>query len=268
VTVDKIKGYNEFELDVEDILKKQLPAHFQQVEAAPLTLENIYEIPEGAKGAYLLLKDGEEVYAGKTDAKHGFRNRLQRHFYSMKDRHNLPPESMSFKAVRIWVFSALDVESILITQLKAGRKGALPWNNSGFGSNDPGRRRDTQIPANFDIWHPINVELKLDFINAGTYRVSEVLETLADNLPYYIRYEKNGKKGHPEFDTTYVTLAEDKMSAVEVLEAIVQAFPDVSWQATIFHGRIILYKESKNYVYATYVINKFGVTKLTPHLPV
>ena len=45
----QIPGYNEFELDVESVLREQLPAFFEGIDLAPLTHDNVEKIPQGAK---------------------------------------------------------------------------------------------------------------------------------------------------------------------------------------------------------------------------
>lgn len=71
-----IAGYNEFEMDVEIVLREQLPAFFESIDQAALTRDNVNQLPQGAKGAYLLFHNHMPVYAGKTDSRHGFRDRL------------------------------------------------------------------------------------------------------------------------------------------------------------------------------------------------
>lgn len=263
-----IPGYNEFELDVEKVLREQLPPFFDDVQPATLTPENIQLLPPQAKGAYLLLHDGVEIYAGKTDARHGFRNRLERHHYSIQHRRGLDSERVSFKAIRIWVFSALDVESLLINELKNRRAGALAWNFSGFGSNDPGRKREGQQPADFDLEYPIYVERPLPFMPAGDHTIHDVLQTLKNGLPYLLRYQTRGdraRSGHDEYRDSNVRLPTPGMSALEVMKAIVEAFPDDSWQATIFPSRIILYKKKEDFEFASYIIRKGEVIEKSPH---
>lgn len=84
-------GYGEFEIDIEDVLRKTLPPFFSRITPAPLQTESVREVPPGAKGAYLLLYEGEIVYAGKTDTRHGFRDRLGRHAESVRHRTGLDP---------------------------------------------------------------------------------------------------------------------------------------------------------------------------------
>src|SRR4051812_27375677 len=103
---------------------------------ATLLPENVGQLPE-AQGVYQLSLDGVVVYIGKTDADAGLKNRLTRHSYSIQQRSNLDPSHVTFKAVRVYVFTAMDLETQLIRHY-----GGASWNSSGFGSNDPGRNRD------------------------------------------------------------------------------------------------------------------------------
>jgi hypothetical protein len=45
----------------------------------------------------------------------------------------------------------------------------------------------------------------------------------------------------------------------------VDAFPDDSWQATIFPSRIILYKGKEDFEFASYIIRKGEVIEKSPH---
>lgn len=262
-----IPGYSEFELDIERILREQLPPYFDQVEPAALTLENIRELPVGAKGAYILLEGENIVYAGKTDASHGFRNRLERHFYSVQHRMALDPANISFKAVRIFVFSALDIESLLIDELKRRVEASLSWNFSGYGSNDPGRRRDGQEPAKFDLDHPIDVNRGLE-IPGGHHKAVDLLNDLKIALPYLLRYDSalaKNRRGRGEYDDVVITLPSDGMSTIDIIRAVVDGLPGGPWQATVLPGRVILYQERKEYEFASYIIRRGEIEERRPH---
>jgi hypothetical protein len=77
------------------------------------------------------------------------------------------------------VFSNFDVETILIQEMRARGTDALPWNFSGFGSNDPGHRREGQEPAKFDLLYPVNLDRPL-----GKISVLEILNLLKRKLTY------------------------------------------------------------------------------------
>ena len=109
-----IAGYAELELDLRDALLKELESTLAHVDAAALTPENIGLLPDAAQGVYMLLLDAQPTYIGKTDARHGFRDRLRRHFDSLSSRLNLNLAAVSFKAIRVMVFTTLNVEDELI----------------------------------------------------------------------------------------------------------------------------------------------------------
>ena len=249
-----IDGYGEFEMDLEAVLKEQLPRFFDGIAAAPLTPENVQAIPARAKGAYLLLHRGFPVYAGKTDSRHGFQDRLGRHAFTIQHRHNLTVEDISFKATRIMVFSNFDLEAILIERLRAADERNLEWNYSGFGSNDPGEKREDQEPAQFDVDYPINVDREIEFDFSGERSVRDLLVLMKDRLPYTFRFETDGRRvrytvGHAEQREARIRLPQGPLTARGILQEVVGALPP-GWQATIFPGRVILYRERTDYDYA------------------
>ena len=249
-TGPSLSGYAEFEIDIEAILRAALPAFFERISAAPLNASCLEALPTGAKGAYLLLNGSDIVYAGKTDTRHGFRDRLGRHLESVQHRVGLNPDRIHFKAVRIMVFSAFDIEAILIGEMRAASAEALPWNDSGFGSNDPGRRRDGQEPAKFDRWFPIDIDRPLTMID-GRQSVSKILKFAKNSVPYLLRYQD-----HSELDNTVIDLTSITVVTMRILlRAAIAALPD-GWQCTVLHNRIILYREIRKYDFATEIMRQ------------
>lgn len=256
-----IRGYEEFEIDIEKVMRAELPARFTRVEAAPLTMANIRQIPEKAKGAYMLFLDGAAMYAGKTDTRHGFRDRLGRHHYTLQHRKGVDISRMAFKAVRIMVFSNFDAEAILIGELRRVTRGALPWNDTGFGSNDPGHNREFEEPGDFDRQNPINLDVVLDpaLFSPGQIAVLPALVTMKDALPYTFRYETDilatGKashyrKGHTDQrNAPPMLIPAGQLTLRKFLKEVLQVLPD-GWRVTVFPGRVILYKETTAYRYA------------------
>lgn len=253
-------GYVEYEIDVERVLRMELPAVLATVAAAPLTPQQIEAIPENAKGAYVLYENGYAVYAGKTDTRHGFRSRLIKHSRTIQHRHNLAAENLAFRAVRILVFSNFDVEAILIRELKQRDPTALPWNDSGFGSNDPGRNREGQEPARWDVQRPVDIDRPLGFLPSGPQALLAALLMLKRGLPYDFRFEtdrgENGKPraatvGHEDYryaDPVEI-LGHGRDTLRGILANILNKLPE-GWQVTVFPGRVILYKERHSYAYA------------------
>jgi hypothetical protein len=251
-------GYGEYEINVERILTDELPSVLDKIGVAPLTAEAVEAIPAGAKGAYVLYENGKPVYAGKTDARHGFRSRLTRHRYTIQHRAGFDHSTIGFKAVRIMVFSNFDVEAILIKEMRRRDKTALAWNYSGFGSNDPGHNREGQEPSDFDLERPINIDKPLDFLEPGEIALLPLLIKLKDELPYYFRYETDpGKNKRPSYykvghadqrAAPTVTVPAGNPTLRELLKIVLTALPS-GWRATVFPGRVILYKESQDYKY-------------------
>ena len=253
------KGYVEYEIDIEKVLRHELPGIVTAIELATLTAASVNALPEGAKGAYVLFVDGYPVYAGKTDTRHGFRDRLNRHAFTIQNRKNLDPSAIGFKAIRILVFSNFDVEAILIDAMRTADDGALAWNNSGFGSNDPGHNREGQEPAHFDMMYPINIDRQLHLFAPGQYGLLQLLIALKQHLPYYFRYETDLKpgsddkyidyrKGHADQRAAPAIEVSEEDTTRTILLKVMAALP-AGWRTTVFPGRVILYKEDKRYRY-------------------
>jgi hypothetical protein len=241
-------GYAEFELDIPEVMRQELPKYFDGLNAERLTEEAIAEIPLNAQGAYMLFLDEALVYIGKTDAQAGFRNRLLRHFYNLQHRQSLDPGQVAFKAVRIFVFSNFDLETMLIEEYEK-RGGRPAWNFSGFGSNDPGRNRETQEPAKFDIDYPVDIDRPIDFIKSGDQGLIEVVTALKAGLPYLFRYETEGRNyrsGHKEMEDITLNIPTGQVTTRLVLNLVLGALSP-EWQVTVLPNRVILYKEDKVY---------------------
>ena len=101
-------GFVEFEFDLPDALLTSLVDVFGKIAGAPLMPANVTDIPE-AQGVYMLLLRNEIVYIGKTDADAGLRKRLERHAWTIQHRSGLASTDVTFKAVRIFVFTAMDL---------------------------------------------------------------------------------------------------------------------------------------------------------------
>jgi len=258
------QGYLEYEIDVERILKVELPNAFDAIPVAGLTQAAIAELPAGVKGAYLLFQDAVPVYAGKTDTRHGFRQRLGRHLETIQDRTGIDPTRVGFKAARIMVFSNFDVEAILIKEMRARGTGALPWNFSGFGSNDPGHRREGQKPAKFDLLFPVDLDRALGFLSPGDISVLEIVNLLKGKLPYYFRFETDplpsGQSspptvGHADFRAApKISVPSSPLTMREALKLILKVLP-AGWYANVFPNRVILYKDPTTYRFTREVIS-------------
>ncbi len=265
IALEGPSGFVEYEIDIEKILRADLPSVLELVDMAPLTLSAIKALPVGAKGAYVLYENGYPVYAGKTDTRHGFRDRLLRHASTIRHRHNLDPASIHFRAVRILVFSNFDVEAILINEMRKIDPAALPWNDSGFGSNDPGHNRETQKSAQFDKQRPVDIDRPLDLVAAGTHALLPLLIAMKDHLPYTFRYETDlvGKKsanyrtGHiHQREAVPIEILKNEIVTVRALMLKFLAALPMGWRVTVFPDRVILYNEATSYPEALEVIER------------
>lgn len=243
-----MKGYKEFEFDLPEALLARLIEVLDGLEAVSLSSENLRGVPE-EQGVYQLFLDNKLVYVGKTDAEAGLYKRLARHARKIVHRVGLDPARVSFKAVRIFVFTAINLESDLIRHY--GGVKAIDWNGSGFGSNDPGRERDTTKvdPRNYDALFPIDIGREIAFaVEAGEMAASAVAR-LKDALPYTFRYQGDGsrsRKPHVDFERTSLKALAGPVTPRAAIYHIVQALPN-GWQATALSGYVILYKEKRDY---------------------
>lgn len=247
-------GFLSFELDLMGALISQLLPELDAMSGEPLTDASTAQLPD-TQGVYLLLHQGTVHYVGKTDAQAGLRTRLTRHVAKFEQRNNVKPSDVHFKAAQILVLTAMDIESELIKKYRA------EWNGSGFGSNDPGRERETTAkpPHGLDAMFPINIDLPTTILTPGTKTVHEALMELKLGLPYTLRYEllpgaTGGQayrtKPHPDFPTAQVTIPSSPITVRQALKLVLTALPN-GWQATYFASHVILYKESRSYAYGT-----------------
>ena len=218
------------------------------MESAELTAANATQIPN-EQGVYQLLLDSRLVYIGKTDGEAGLRTRLSRHAFTIQHRHNLTSEHVHFRAVRVFVFTAVDLETQLLRHYNANA--TVAWNDSGFGSNDPGRNRDDTAlnPNNFDALYPINIDLPLLLAIPPTSTVASVLTAMREHVPYSLRVEtvsRGSRRPHPELEAAMVQVPQVPLPVREHLANIVRVLPG-GWQATNLAGRVILYREDRPY---------------------
>ncbi|MES2022412.1 MAG: GIY-YIG nuclease family protein [Pseudomonadota bacterium] len=238
-------GYRDFEFDLPGALLVRLVEVLDGMEAAPLDDEGLSSIPE-AQGVYQLFLDGQLTYIGKTDAEAGLAKRLLRHSRKILHRQGLDPRRVTFKAVRIFVFTAIDLETQLIRHYTG--KDGTPWNGSGFGANDPGRERDTSKPGSFDSDFPIDIDRPLEIDLVGTATAAEVALRLKAALPYTLRFQSAGKgsrKPHPELAQTVVTMSPAAITARSALMELTRQLPS-GWQTTMLSALLIMYKEDRD----------------------
>jgi hypothetical protein len=253
------------EFDLSSALLNELLVQFGKMSWSPLTSASLadLDITDG-QGVYQLgLTESlgpdvhSLVYIGKTDAEAGLRTRLARHAAKIQNRIGLNPSDVSFKAIRVYVFTPMDLEQQLIAHYTVGKL-APAWTNSGFGSNDPGRQRDTSTlkETHFDYCYPIDtsIQVQLPFAVGTTVRVYEVLDFLKNYLTYTVRFETaapRSRKPHPDLLSSAVTLTTINDTVENILltlkPALVNPALGQPWQITVLPGYIIVYKESKKY---------------------
>lgn len=251
-------GFAEFEFDLPTALKAELIRLLDAMETGLLHTDVTGSIPE-AQGVYQLFHGDELVYIGKTDAQAGLRTRLSRHARKVMHRPTLTG-AVRFKAVRIMVFTAMDLETQLIKHYRTENPLWAAWNGSGFGSNDPGRERETtnKSPEGFDDRHPINIDLAAVLLLPGTVTVASALSALKSALPYTLRFETlrtttgraQPNKPHPDLLATLVNIPTGRQT-VRGLMGLIQGELGSDWQATAFVSHVILYKEARPYRHGT-----------------
>lgn len=247
-----IQGYQEFEFQLPEALLTQIVGQFAEMSSGVLVPQNVVGMPD-AQGVYQLLHKGELVYIGKTDAEAGLRARLERHSRNVQHRLNMNAEDVEFKAIRVFVFTAMDLESQLIAHY--GRD-ATGWNGSGFGANDPGRERDTTRARDnhFDVVYPLDLDRPLSIDLASCQTVGDGLARVKNAVPYTFRFEleTGRRRAHPELAAASVPTMAGPITMRSFLTAVAAALP-AGWQATSLPGRVILYKESRQYPHGSII---------------
>lgn len=251
-----MSGFLSFELDLMRAVMDQLVPKLDALRSEPLIPASVANLPD-AQGVYQLLYGGRVMYIGKTDADAGLRTRLTRHLKKFMHRQGIAPGDVTFKAAHIQVLTAMDIETELIRHYKE-RLGAVPWNGSGFGSNDPGRQREeTNKPIEgFDAQFPINIDIPANFVPPGTYRVADFLWQLKEILPYTLRYQTEEGGGsqayrtrpHPDYLASQIMVPLTPSTVRWLMQTVVAALP-AGWQATEFVSHVILYKENRAYTH-------------------
>lgn len=235
--------YAELEFDLAGALRDRLVQMFDSMPTAPLSRDAISASVPNQQGVYQIFHENELVYIGKTDAQSGLRSRLIRHSDKILHRVGLDPVSVSFKAIRLFVFTVMDLE----TELLQAHKPA--WNGRGFGSNDPGRERDTtRIKlVNFDAQYPIDIHCEIDTaLESGiTMSAESALAAVQLNVPWKLRRQNLGgrsRRCHVELEGSGVILSGNSQTAWDLISEIVGQLP-AGWQATALKSHVILYKE-------------------------
>jgi len=243
------KFFDLFAIDLQHVVSVEIRVAFHQLVPVKLNQSNLdklrqheQENPRAAKGLYILHHKDKPCYVGK--AERSLAKRLQEHLIKLGARLNIAVKDVSFRCLYLdenW--SALAHEASLIEQMGS------PWNNNGFGNNDPGRKRDsTELgKTHFDRLHPINPDIALG-LSPGNYTVHDALSAVKKDLPYLLRYET-------KIDDQSLTTADHQKTklivtsgdtASTLLGKAVDALGP-SWQVTFLFGYVIFYQKEENF---------------------
>lgn len=242
----------EFDFDLARAVVDQLIESLDAVEVGGLTTENLAHV-KGVQGVYQLFHEDVAVYVGKADR--NLKSRLQRHRRTLSARQNIHVERLGFKGLYIHKnWTTWTSEDVLLRRYAT----TCAWNNSGYGSNDPGRNReDTDIGAgDFHQQYPIRADWVVNEIQPGKYEANALLRQLKAELPYLLRYEtarpKRWKEGSPKYNGRELEVERAGMTAEELIASIARQLGP-TWQATRFPSRYILYEEARAYVHGVKV---------------
>jgi len=229
--------FGRFDLDIGLAIADQLGSFLDDLVPEPLSNAAAIAAIPGSGGIYRLHYQGVPVYVGKADS---LRLRLSQHAGDFDGRRNITRQAVSFVCATLsknW--SPFGAEDILMRQAR------LAWQNSGFGNNDPGRRRDQSVVSanHWDALYPIRLDWNSEF-RAGDYSAADLLEGLKGSLPFLLRFEREGQGGYaphfPEVLAATITLPVDNMPFWDIMALIVAELP--GWQATALPGYAILYR--------------------------
>lgn len=244
------------EFDLPTALRDQIVAQLRRMKPATLSESNIAAMGASGdgQGVYQLFYKGELAYIGKTDLEAGLRKRLLRHANKISSRKNIEKKDVKFLSLRVYVYSAMDLDSSLIAYYKKQKTPAF-WNTSGFGSNDPGRQRDTSRvkDSHFDSLYPIDLNWPIYDALIESKTIAEALISLKKKTPYLIRFETNGKKApHADLTNRAAPIFNKNESVGSALLKISHSL-GAKWQITALPGYVIIYKENREYAHGTII---------------
>lgn len=265
---DELRFAREFKLSITKALGDQLLETLAATEETDLSATEILKLAP-RPGVYELFYDNgmrlERIYVGKASKDLG--TRLMKHFRKISGRRDISMSDMKFKCA--YVDEDLDAsapEKMLINRYKAQEE--IPWNNNGFGNNDPGRNRDrSMVKANhFDALFPVDLDhvptlIKVSFEEGMS--VLELLQNIKRAFPFNLRFPNPAKldfvkKSELMDSPVFLNGANPAdLTADEWLELTIQSLPE-GWQASILPGYVILYREVAEYKSARWYWRKIG----------
>lgn len=233
----------EFKLSITKALGDQLSQALSELTPAPLdelNIESVRKIP----GVYQLWHEGELVYIGKADD--SIPTRLWKHHRKLSGRMGISLEDMTFSALYVEEdFSAVAPEKLLINRFQ--EIGSIPWNNNGFGINDPGKERDTTAfkESHFDCQYPANLDYEIPDLTVGESTLDELLKKTKEGLPYTFRHAR-GTDARKIYSNTSVTITPETRTADDVFQLISSSLPS-PWRVVALPGYAILYPKEAVY---------------------
>ncbi|MFF3413415.1 GIY-YIG nuclease family protein [Streptomyces sp. NPDC002698] len=235
----QVTNHGDFRLSITQALGDQLADALDDLSPAPLTEPNLDEL-EDRPGVYQLYRNDKFVYVGKADK--SLPTRILKHLRKVSGRQGISLSEMTFTCLYVAEdFSALAPEKLLIKNYK--KRGEIPWNNNGFGNNDPGKRRDeTVVKENhFDALFRIDLGRTIPRIKPGATTLAKLLAHVSKEAPYTFRYEKK------KMGTAYkkeIQVPETDLTIAQLFELIAINLPE-EWQITVLPGRAIMYPDNR-----------------------
>lgn len=226
----------------------QLVEAFDGLSDVPLTAANLAVLPPG-RGVYRLHHPRPDVvYVGKAD---DLPTRLIRHMRKLDGRIGMAAATVGFTCLYIEdSLMTASPEGVLIRHYKNAV--GLNWDRSGFGSNDPGRKRDRQAPGAFDAAFPIDLSAASG-IPAGTYTANDLIARLqmGRGQPYVTRVDEEAD-AMADRAVAQVTLKGGltiEQTAEELIASLraVSAPGTLPWNGAALLGAIVLYKTTEPY---------------------
>ncbi|MFB7294244.1 GIY-YIG nuclease family protein [Streptomyces rubiginosohelvolus] len=243
VTVS-LENHAEFKLSITKALGDQLFEALEKLTPAPLTEANLRLLPPH-KGVYQLRRDGDLLYVGKAEV--ALPQRLAKHLRKLSGREGIHLERIAFTALSVDEdFSAVAPEKLLIARYQDA--GEAPWNENGFGINDPGDKRDTTVFSDdhFDQLYPARLDWVIRDLPVGTQTLRTVLKAAKLALPYTFRYAYYRTARENFYEQFEVVVPQSEMTADEFFLFVSAVLPD-PWQIMVLPGYAVMYpKELRN----------------------
>jgi hypothetical protein len=239
-----------FEFDIAGPLFEQMCLDLDRLSPLPLDEANLSDVAK-KPGVYALHHAGQLVYVGKADR--NARGRLRKHRKQLHGRIGIGPDDISFRCLHFaHTWDPFQPEAALIDRYHP------VWNRTGFGPNDPGRKRDhTDLKANhWHVLYPLDPSYVCDGVPSGDYDVLELLRAVSKDAPFWVRFQGNrvgrGDEGRASYEAAHrdfatarpVLVPRDGMSVRDLLLLAIQALSSPEeWQLTQLPSHLLAYRE-------------------------